>query len=39
MFTVTLDDIDQYLDPKDPLKPTSMLPPELKDFADVFSPK
>lgn len=39
MFTVTLEDIDQYLDQREPPDPADKLPPELMDFADVFSPK
>ena len=40
LFTVTIDTIDQAI-AKEPeeVNPEALLPPEYKDFADVFSPK
>jgi hypothetical protein len=42
MFTVTIEQIDHYLSQSDhaePLNPETLLPPEIRDFWDVFSPK
>ena len=40
MFTVTVKDIEAALNPTpDEEDPTTKLPPEFQDFADVFSPK
>ena len=42
MFTVTIEDIDRYLaspDSSEPPNLEALLPDEIKDFQDVFSPK
>jgi hypothetical protein len=42
MFTVTIEQIDYYLSQPDHaelLNPETLLPPEIRDFWDVFSPK
>jgi hypothetical protein len=39
LFTVTLEEIDKYLSGKKPPDPKTLLPPELEDYTDVFSPK
>jgi hypothetical protein len=39
LFTVTIEDIDRYLQNASPPEPRDLLPEELKDYADVFSPK
>jgi len=42
MFTVTIEQIDRYLsqpDTPESLDPESLLPAEIRDFWDVFSPK
>jgi hypothetical protein len=38
-FTVIIEDIDRYLQNASPPEPRNLLPEELKDYADVFSPK
>jgi hypothetical protein len=39
LFTVIIKNIDRYLQNASPPKPRDLLPEELKDYADVFSPK
>jgi hypothetical protein len=39
LFTITIKDIDRYLQNASPLEPRNLLPKKLKDYADVFSPK
>jgi hypothetical protein len=39
LFTVIIKDIDRYLQNISPPEPRDLLPEELKDYADVFSPK
>jgi hypothetical protein len=39
LFTITIEDIDRYLQNASPPKPRDLLPEELKDYANVFSPK
>jgi hypothetical protein len=39
LFTVIIKDIDRYLQNASPPEPRDLLPEELKDYADVFSPK
>ena len=39
VFSVTIEDIEHQLSPREDPDPASLLPPELKEFADVFSPK
>jgi hypothetical protein len=39
LFTVTIKDINRYLQNASPPEPRDLLPEELKNYADVFSPK
>jgi hypothetical protein len=39
LFTVIIKDIDRYLQNASPPEPRDLLPEELKNYADVFSPK
>jgi hypothetical protein len=39
LFTVIIKDINRYLQNASPLKPRDLLPEELKNYADVFSPR
>jgi transposase InsO family protein len=39
LFTITVEDIEAALNPTPEEDPTTKLPPEFRDFAEVFSPK
>jgi hypothetical protein len=39
LFTVIIEDINRYLQNTSPPEPRNLLSEELKDYADVFSPK
>jgi hypothetical protein len=39
LFIIIIEDINRYLQNASPPKPRDLLPEELKDYTDVFSPK
>jgi hypothetical protein len=39
LFIIIIKDINRYLQNASPPEPRDLLPEELKDYADVFSPK